>query len=54
MQTYFCVSISHVEINCSKLLISVDFSMFAYLVFIIFDSNSVHDKNCKNMFSINT
>ena len=35
-QTYFCVSISHVEISCNKLLISVNFGNFAYLVLIIF------------------
>ena len=40
MQTYFCVSISHVEIRCNKLLMSVDFGMSAYLVFIIFDQTS--------------
>ena len=31
-ETYFCVSISHVEISCNKLLMSVNFGMFAYLV----------------------
>ena len=35
-QTYFCVLISHVEISCNNLLMSVNFAMFAYLVFIIF------------------
>ena len=35
--TYFCVSILHVDISCNKLFISVDFGMFAYLVFIIVD-----------------
>ena len=41
MQTYFCVSISHVEISCNKLLMSVDFSMFAYLEFIIFELEAI-------------
>ena len=36
MQSYFCVLISNVEINYNKLLMAVDFGMFAYLVFIIF------------------
>ena len=37
-QTYFCVSISHVEISYNKLSMSVDFDMFAYLIIIIFGS----------------
>jgi len=42
MQTYFCVLISHVEISCNKLILSIDFGMFAYLVFIIFGIKVQH------------
>ena len=36
LKTYFCVSISPIEISCNKLLMSVNLGMFAYLAFIIF------------------
>ena len=36
IQTYFCESILLVENSSNKLKMSVDFGMFAYLVFIIF------------------
>ena len=39
MQAYFYVTISHIEISCKRLLMSVDFCLFVYLVFIIFGSD---------------
>ena len=37
-ETHICVLISHIEFSCNKLLMSVDFGMLAYLIFIIFGS----------------